>query len=416
MSTESKPKGSRRTTLAVVVVVPVVVVALVAAWLAMSDDDGGIVAPSSTSAPSTSTSRRPAVSTTAPVVTQGDDAAIWPFPGQPAFASPVEAARSFAVEYLGFTDPIVGELERSTGEAGHVPIRPQARGPVTTISVHREPGNTGWSVLGATTENIELTEPSGALANVVSPVHLRGQALTFEGHVNVEIRADGGVEPIGHGFVTGGGDVQRPFEGVVAFETPGSARGAIVLFTESAEDGRRWQAVAARLSFDSPDGDAQPCGTYRAPRPRPRADQMEVKAYFTCDAGGGDRPFPVYRLTDRTPRVLESSLRVLVAGPTEAERRVSVSSWFSADTSATLRSVTIGEGHAVVDLDDLRALIPNASSSAGSTRLLAELDATVFQFPSVRSVEYRIDGSCEDFNEWLQYGGCERRTRGESPD
>ena len=81
-----------------------------------------------------------------------------------------------------------------------------------------------------------------------------------------------------------------------------------------------------------------------------------------------------------------------------------------------LRGVTITEGHAVVDFDDLRPVIPNASSSAGSERLLAQLDATVFQFSSVESVEYRINGDCEAFNEWLQFGGCDRRTRPASSD
>ncbi len=60
----------------------------------------------------------------------------------------------------------------------------------------------------------------------------------------------------------------------------------------------------------------------------------------------------------------------------------------------------------MVDVGDLRPLIPNASTSAGSEMLLAQLGATVFQFPTVASVEYRIEGSCDAFFEWLQRG-CE---------
>jgi hypothetical protein len=54
-----------------------------------------------------------------------------------------------------------------------------------------------------------------------------------------------------------------------------------------------------------------------------------------------------------------------------------------------LRSVTMDDDHhAVVDFDArLPDVIPNASSSAGSTQLLSQLDATVFQFRSVESVE-----------------------------
>jgi hypothetical protein len=63
-----------------------------------------------------------------------------------------------------------------------------------------------------------------------------------------------------------------------------------------------------------------------------------------------------------------------------------------------------------VNFRDLRPVIPNASTSAGSQILLRELDATVFQFPSVRSVEYRINGSCAAFFEWLQLA-CAVRSR-----
>jgi hypothetical protein len=64
----------------------------------------------------------------------------------------------------------------------------------------------------------------------------------------------------------------------------------------------------------------------------------------------------------------------------------------------------------VVSFGDLRPIIPNASTSAGSQLLLAQLDATVFQFSTVRSVEYRIDGSCARFFEWLQLA-CAVRSR-----
>jgi hypothetical protein len=58
-----------------------------------------------------------------------------------------------------------------------------------------------------------------------------------------------------------------------------------------------------------------------------------------------------------------------------------------------------------------RWVIPHARS-AGS----AQLDATVFQFRAVESVEYRLGGDCGAFGEWLQYGGCEAHTRGASSD
>jgi hypothetical protein len=102
--------------------------------------------------------------------------------------------------------------------------------------------------------------------------------------------------------------------------------------------------------------------------------------------------------------------RVLAGQPAETDADT-IQSWFSASTAHALRSVTVDSaGHAIVDFHDLRTIIPNASSSAGSTILLQELNTAVFRVPGIRSVEYRIDGSCDAFWEWLQYG-CQTVTR-----
>ena len=65
---------------------------------------------------------------------------------------------------------------------------------------------------------------------------------------------------------------------------------------------------------------------------------------------------------------------------------------------------------AVVDLADLRRVIPNASTSLGSTLLLEALNATVFGASAADSVEYRFEGSCEAFGEFVQRG-CIRYAR-----
>ena len=86
--------------------------------------------------------------------------------------------------------------------------------------------------------------------------------------------------------------------------------------------------------------------------------------------------------------------------------------WFSGETADIVRNVDVDEsGRATVDFVDLRPIIPNASSSAGSEMLLAQLNATVFSVAGVESVEYRMAGSCELLGEWLQYGTCLRYDR-----
>jgi hypothetical protein len=101
--------------------------------------------------------------------------------------------------------------------------------------------------------------------------------------------------------------------------------------------------------------------------------------------------------------MLRAALEQLLRGPSDPQPEVY--SWFSSATADALRSVSVDSaGHATVDFEDLRALIPNASSSAGSAMLLEELNTSVFSVEGVRSVDYLIDGRCERFWEWLQYG------------
>ena len=104
---------------------------------------------------------------------------------------------------------------------------------------------------------------------------------------------------------------------------------------------------------------------------------------------------------------LRAALDVLVRGESG-----NADTWFSAQTSDVVRDATVdADGRAVVDFRDLRTLIPNASSSAGSEMLLRELNGAVLGVGGVQAVEYRLDGDCQAFGEWLQYGECMVFTR-----
>jgi hypothetical protein len=95
-------------------------------------------------------------------------------------------------------------------------------------------------------------------------------------------------------------------------------------------------------------------------------------------------------------------MRALLRGPTAEERRRGYGGWFSRRTAGTLRSVVLVRGVAWVDFRDFRRALPGASSSCGSTLLLAQLDRTALQFPGVRRAVYSFDGSSRAFYEWLQ--------------
>ena len=105
----------------------------------------------------------------------------------------------------------------------------------------------------------------------------------------------------------------------------------------------------------------------------------------------------------------------LVAGPAAEEKASGADSFFSADTSGMVVSAAIDQELLVVDLEDLRSVIPNASTSCGSMALLAQLNATAFQFDRIERVRYQIEGSCDTFANWLQRECMEYTRNGAQP-
>lgn len=142
--------------------------------------------------------------------------------------------------------------------------------------------------------------------------------------------------------------------------------------------------------------------------PAPKRGFITVYAYFFCDADPMDAPpRPVPRQIPETRDALDAALTELLKGPTEAERKDGFSSWFSEDTEGLLRSTYLNhEYRAVVDFTDFSRIIPNASTSYGSWGLTQALNSTVFQFDEIQAVEYRFNGDCKAFGDWLQVGEC----------
>lgn len=194
---------------------------------------------STTTTTSTSTTEAPA---SAPVV--------WPpADGSVTYQDPVEAATGFAVDLVGFTDPVVGEFQQGDNRSGEVEVRAAANGPATTVLVRQVGDDDSWSVLGAVTDQIRPTGPESG-ATVSSPVALSGTSTAFEGTVQVAVHARRSGEPLGTGFVTGGSMGEfGPFEGSLEFASPDTADGSIVYTGLSMEDGRVWEAAVVPVVF-----------------------------------------------------------------------------------------------------------------------------------------------------------------------
>ncbi|MGZ6662937.1 MAG: GerMN domain-containing protein [Solirubrobacteraceae bacterium] len=146
-----------------------------------------------------------------------------------------------------------------------------------------------------------------------------------------------------------------------------------------------------------------PAATTSAASPAHASSTTRVKVFFQRGKVGLDcsRVRSRYRRV-RAPAVLRGALAELLRGPTAAERRLGYGGWFSRRTAGRLNSVRLSRGVAHVDFRDFRKIIPNASTSCGSALLLAQLDRTALQFPTVHRVVYSFDGSVRRFYEWLQ--------------
>lgn len=199
---------------------------------------------------------------------------IWPFATKAeldayaagtdrTFRDPVVTARQFAVRYLGMKTPATFDFQAGGPGEGEVPVgfgtveggAPVANPRPTFTVVLRQLGAQGsagaWTVVAVTSPNIVVTRPA-PLESAASPVRVAGQAHTFEGNVTVEVREDGMLagQSLGTGFVTGGGDMLRPFSGDIAFRSPTKPAGAVVFVERSAADGQSiLRAAVVRVGF-----------------------------------------------------------------------------------------------------------------------------------------------------------------------
>lgn len=163
------------------------------------------------------------------------------------------------------------------------------------------------------------------------------------------------------------------------------------------------ETAAARTPSPSPPPQppaAEATRDCRVQAPPPTAGQQRLTVFFSC----GEQVQPVQRVVPPTRSVLRTALEQLLRGPSAGERAAGLHSFFGDATAGALRSVVVRDGVAHIDFADFSRAIPNASSSAGSTQLLDQLRATVFQYPSIRAAEITFEGSCDAFWDWLQRG------------
>jgi len=100
--------------------------------------------------------------------------------------------------------------------------------------------------------------------------------------------------------------------------------------------------------------------------------------------------------------VLTATMKELLAGPSAEEAAKGYGSWFSPSTSQALIAAKVSGTTSYVNLADIRAIIPNASTSCGSASLLAQLRTTAQQAGMTPRALFAISSQPTLFWEWLQ--------------
>lgn len=163
------------------------------------------------------------------------------------FDAPAAAARAFATDVLGFTELVLGG-PISTGEGtATVVVQDREDGPETVVAV-QQMDDGAWYALNASTEDITVDAPAPG-TSLASPFETSGQALAFEGTVQVVVLAQADPAPLGEGFVTGSGSPPAgPYRGLIEFRPPEEpVAGVVVYRIHSGEDGRVMRAAAVRV-------------------------------------------------------------------------------------------------------------------------------------------------------------------------
>jgi hypothetical protein len=232
---------NRRRGLTVLGVAAALVVVVGAVALLRRDDKGQNVKVD----PAGTTSTTVAPTTPASVIPSAGPTPIWPFASMNrTFATPEEAAKSFAIDYLGMTHARVGHTL-----VGNVEIFPNDRGNARTLVHVEERAPRGWVVLGADANEIAVDQPK-AHDVLTNPLPVAGRSAAFEAQIGVELRPFGSMPPLVQDFVMGGSSDLQPFS--KAITVPATDRPLVLILFEGDASGAQTYTKATVIPLDGP--------------------------------------------------------------------------------------------------------------------------------------------------------------------
>jgi hypothetical protein len=177
--------------------------------------------------------------------------AIWPFASMNrTFATPEEAAKSFAVDYLGMTKARLGNTlpPADAHGASTVEVFPNDRASLRTLVNVVEQPPLGWVVVGATADEIIVDTPH-AHDPLSSPLAVSGRSRAFEAQLNVSLRPYGSTSPVVEGFTMGGGTEILPFSTTIT--PPATDQPLVLVVFEGDASGEGLMAQATVIPLDA---------------------------------------------------------------------------------------------------------------------------------------------------------------------
>ena len=140
-------------------------------------------------------------------------------------------------------------------------------------------------------------------------------------------------------------------------------------------------------------------------------DTMTIRVYFHNEKFNPNqidctKVFPTTRTIPRTKAVARAALEELFKGVTPEEERNEFISYPPENTKDILKSLKVKRGAAFVNFNSsVYEKLANTTSSCGSG-FYSTIDATLKQFPTIKTVVYAIEESSADFYDWQQVGEC----------
>ncbi|MEY2451836.1 MAG: hypothetical protein QOD92_1410 [Acidimicrobiaceae bacterium] len=239
---------SHRRTLMILGAAAVVAVAVgTVALLNRDDEKGGRTITAATDSGSTTP---PTVTTPVSVIPGSDEHPIWPLESMNrTYATREEAAKSFAVDYLGMTHARLGT---TTGD--DVEIFPNDRGNARTVVHTAELSTHTFGVTGADADEIVLDtpKPNDPLAPTMT---VSGRSVAFEAQVGIQLRPFGLVTSDLDDYVMGGSSEMQPFSKQISVPKTDQAH-VLILFEGDASGEQTFTKATVRLL--TPAGEPEP--------------------------------------------------------------------------------------------------------------------------------------------------------------